>query len=54
MLVIKARSIDVTKDSREIYEQEISILRNRGFYIEDVVELEPYDKAHAMVVAKKN
>lgn len=52
MLAVKAQSIDVTKEPSEIYKQEIKVLEGRGFQIEDVVHLEPYDKAHAMVVAK--
>jgi len=53
MLAVKAQSIDVTREPSEIYRQEINIMKNRGFRISEVVHLEPYDKAHAMVVAKK-
>lgn len=53
MLAVKAQSIDVTKEPDEIYRREVKVLENRGFRIEDVVHLEPYDKAHAMIVAKK-
>jgi len=53
MLAIKAQSIDVTKEPSEVYKQEIGTLRSRGFRIEQVVHLEPYDKAHAMIVARK-
>jgi fibrillarin-like pre-rRNA processing protein len=52
MLAIKAQSIDVTKEPSEVYRREIKVLESRGFIIEDVVHLEPYDKAHAMIVAK--
>lgn len=53
MLAIKAQSIDVTKEPSEIYEREINTLKTRGFQVEEVVHLEPYDKAHVMIVAKK-
>jgi len=53
MLAIKAQSIDVTKEPSEIYEREINTMKARGFRISEVVHLEPYDKAHAMIVAKK-
>jgi len=53
MLAVKAQSIDVTKEPTEVYKQEISILKTRGFRIKQVVHLEPYDKAHAMIVAQK-
>jgi fibrillarin-like pre-rRNA processing protein len=51
MLALKAQSIDVTKDPSEVYRDEVRVLKNRGFHVEEVVHLEPYDKAHAMVVA---
>jgi len=53
MLAIKAQSIDVTKEPSEIYEREINTMKARGFQVKEVVHLEPYDKAHAMVVAKE-
>lgn len=52
MLAVKAQSIDVTKEPMEVYRQEVKVLEGRGFKIEDVVHLEPYDKAHAMIVAR--
>lgn len=52
MLTIKAQSIDVTKEPTLIYKQEIKTLQNRGFNVKESVHLEPYDKAHAMIVAQ--
>jgi fibrillarin-like pre-rRNA processing protein len=52
MLAVKAQSIDVTKEPTEIYRREVKVLENRGFNIKEVVHLEPYDKAHAMIVAQ--
>lgn len=52
MLAVKAQSIDVTKEPSEVYKRELKVLENRGFRIEQVVHLEPYDKAHAMIVAQ--
>jgi fibrillarin-like pre-rRNA processing protein len=52
MIAVKAQSIDVTKEPSEVYKQEIKVLQNRGFCIEEVVRLEPYDIAHAMIVAQ--
>jgi fibrillarin-like pre-rRNA processing protein len=51
MLAVKAQSIDVTKEPTEVYEQESRVIERHGFEIEQVVHLEPYDKAHAMIVA---
>jgi len=53
MLAVKAQSIDVTKEPSDVYEQEIKILKSRFFRIEQTVPLEPFDKAHAMIVAQK-
>lgn len=52
MLAVKAQSIDVTKEPEEVYKSEVRVLENRGFRVEEVVHLEPYDKAHAMIVAQ--
>lgn len=52
MLAVKSQSIDVTKDPDEIYAQESRVLKQRGFDVREVVRLEPYDKAHAMIVAQ--
>ena len=52
MLAVKAQSIDVTKEPSEIYKREVRVLESRSFFIEEIVDLEPYDKAHAMVVAR--
>jgi fibrillarin-like pre-rRNA processing protein len=53
MQAVKSQSIDVTKDPEQIYRQEAHILENRGFRIDQVVDLEPYDKAHAMILAQR-
>jgi len=53
MLAVKAQSIDVTKEPSDVYKQEIRILKSRFFGIEQTVHLEPFDKAHAMIVAQK-
>jgi len=51
MLAVKARSIDVTKEPSEIYKREIDVLRKEGFKILEVINLEPYEKDHVMVIA---
>ena len=50
-LVIKTRSIDVTKAPKRIVEEEIEKLRET-FEILESIDLHPYDKDHAMVIAK--
>lgn len=50
-LVIKTRSIDVTKAPKKIIESEKNKLKN-NFEIIQVIDLSPYDKDHAMVIAR--
>ena len=50
-LVIKTRSIDVTKSPKKIIVQEIEKLET-NFDILQSMDLYPYDKDHAMVIAK--
>lgn len=52
MLAVKAQSIDVTKEPAQVFKTETQVLRNRGFHIEQALPLEPYDKAHAMILAQ--
>ena len=51
LLVIKTLSIDVTKNPKKIIEEEIKKLEPY-FEINQVIDLYPYDKDHAIVVAK--
>lgn len=53
MLACKSQSIDVTMAPQAVYEQEARILRKRGYDVKEIVELDPYDIAHAMIVAQK-
>lgn len=52
ILAVKSQSIDVTKKPQEVYREEAKVLRRRTFSIKEIMELEPYDKAHAMIVSK--
>lgn len=53
MLACKSQSIDVTMAPQDVYKQEAGILRKRGYDVKEIVELDPYDIAHAMIVAQK-
>ena len=52
LLAIKARSIDVTKNPEEIFKEETSKLEKNNFDVKQVINLDPYDKDHAMVLAR--
>ena len=49
-LVIKTRSIDVVKDPKGVIKDEIKKL-DTLFQIKQTIDLHPYDKDHAMVIA---
>jgi len=49
-LVIKTRSIDVTKDPKKVVSNEIKKL-DPLFEIKQIINLQPYDKDHAIVIA---
>ena len=51
MLVIKTRSIDVTKDPAEITRNEAKKLKD-NFEIVQEINFAPYEKDHSMIVAK--
>ncbi len=50
---IKSQSIDVTKSPDKIYKQESEKLKKNGFDVLQLIDLEPHQEKHAMVVAKK-
>lgn len=54
LLSIKSQSIDVTKKPREIYEQEKLKVENAGMKILQLIDLEPYEDKHCMIVARKD
>lgn len=52
MLSLKARSEDVTREPKEIFEEARSQLAKGGFEVLDVMDLEPFEKDHAMIVVR--
>jgi len=53
MIALKSRSVDTTMSPSAVFSREQRTLEQRGFRITDTVRLEPYEKDHAMIVAKK-
>ncbi len=53
LLAVKSQSIDVTLPPSVVYQREAKVLRTRGFRVDQVVDLEPYDKAHSMILAQR-
>jgi fibrillarin-like pre-rRNA processing protein len=52
ILMIKARSIDVTKTPKKIFKEEESKLKTGGFRILEKIKLEPYEKDHLALVCE--
>ncbi|MEM2127920.1 MAG: fibrillarin-like rRNA/tRNA 2'-O-methyltransferase, partial [Candidatus Bathyarchaeia archaeon] len=46
--------IDVTRPPEEVYKAEMKELERGGFDVLEVIELDPYERDHAMVVATFN
>ena len=53
MIAVKSQSIDVTKKPEEVYEQEAGKLVAAGYEVLEVIDLEPHEEKHAMIVAMK-
>jgi fibrillarin-like pre-rRNA processing protein len=53
ILMIKSRSIDAVKSPSHVFEHEVQVLKSRGFAVTDLIRLEPYDKDHMAVFARK-
>lgn len=51
-LMLKARSIDVTRNPEEIYKEEESRLKTTGFKVLEKIDLEPYEKDHMAFVCE--
>lgn len=55
ILMVKARSIDVTAHPKEIYDKVLMELSNSSnrINVNEIVELEPYEKDHIMIMCTK-
>jgi len=52
LLVVKARSIDVIKNPKDVFKSEMAKLERAGFTVDKIVELSPFDKDHALISAR--
>jgi fibrillarin-like pre-rRNA processing protein len=51
LIIIKTRSIDVTMEPKSVIAQEAKRLEKNGFYIEQIISLDPFDKDHGLIFA---
>lgn len=54
LISIKSQSIDVTKKPKEIYEQEKKKIENAGLTVIQMIDLEPHEEKHALILAKSD
>lgn len=52
MVAVKARSEDVTASPESIFRMAEEVVRDRGYRVVETRSLEPYEKAHAMIVVE--
>jgi len=52
MLSIKSRSVDVRRKPRDVYDAQVEVLEAGGLKVRELVELDPYEKDHAMALAE--
>jgi fibrillarin-like pre-rRNA processing protein len=52
ILMIKSRSIDVTKAPNKVFKEEESKLKTSGFKVIEKIKLEPYEKDHMAFVCE--
>ena len=53
LVAVKSQSIDVTKAPQQVYKEESEKLKKAGFSVLQVIDLEPYEHKHCLLVAKK-
>jgi fibrillarin-like pre-rRNA processing protein len=49
LLIVKTRSIDVVTDPKQVISQESKKLKDNSFHIEQIINLEPFDKDHGII-----
>ncbi len=52
IIMIKARSIDVTKNPKKVFKEEESKLKSGGLRVLEKINLEPYEKDHMAMVCE--
>ena len=52
IMMVKSRSIDVTKAPKKVFKEEETKLKTSGFKVLQKVKLEPYEKDHLALVCE--
>jgi fibrillarin-like pre-rRNA processing protein len=51
ILIVKARSIDLKKEPKAVFKEEAEKVREAQLLVEKTIDLRPYDKDHALILA---
>ena len=51
VIIVKARSIDNRKEPKAVFKEEAEKVTKAGLKVEQVIDLRPYDKDHALISA---
>ena len=54
IVAFKARSIDVTQDPEVVFQEQISILEKEGLIIQEIIDIDRYEKDHCLVIGKNS
>lgn len=53
LMAVKARSVSVSKEPSMVYRQERLVLEERGYSIQEMLLLSPFEKDHCMILGSK-
>lgn len=53
LFAVKARSIDVTRNPSQVFQEEARVLKERGYKVTHTVRLEPFEMDHCMISGRK-
>jgi fibrillarin-like pre-rRNA processing protein len=53
IFMVKARSVDVTANPKDVFKKAEKVLREGGFEVLDNLRLKPYEKDHAAIIIRR-
>jgi fibrillarin-like pre-rRNA processing protein len=53
-LVLKASSVDVSRPAAEVYADVRTAIKASGLHLEEVIDLDPFDREHAVFVVRRS
>jgi fibrillarin-like pre-rRNA processing protein len=53
LLSLKARSVDVSRNPKDIFKETHTVLESHGYKVVDYRELAPYERDHAVFIVKR-